>query len=253
MLNDPVFWLMAILSVGAQGLSKGGVIGLGVLGVPLLSLAMPPVQAAAVLLPILILQDWVSLFSYRRSIDRKVLLVPLAGGLAGTALGYALAARVNEGQVRLLVGIIALVFAVNWWIGFLRQRAAKAKPGPIAGIFWGLIAGFTSFVAHAGGPPYQVYSLPQRLPAAQLAGTSAWFFATLNLIKVGPYVMLGQFSGENLRLAAALAPFAIAATLLGVWLVKRIQTDPFYRIIYAILAGVGLILVWQGGRAILGL
>jgi uncharacterized membrane protein YfcA len=253
MLTDPLFWIVATLAVTVVGVSKGGFAGLGVLGTPLLALVMSPVQAAAILLPILVLQDWVSLVSYRRSIDPRVFLVPLLGAIVGTAVGYGLASRVNEGHVRLIVGIVALAFAANWWIGLVQKRAEGPKPGTVSGLFWGSVAGFTSFVSHAGGPPYQIYSLPQRLDRHLLAGTTAWFFAIVNLMKVVPYFLLGQFSHENLLLSAALAPVAVATTLLGVWLVRRVDTERFYRIVYGLLVLVGLNLVWEGGRATLGL
>jgi len=252
MLSDPLFWLVAILAVTVVGVSKGGFAGLGVLGTPLLALVMPPVKAAAILLPILILQDWVSLVSYRRSIDRRVLLVPLAGAVAGTAIGYFTASVVNEALVRLIVGVIALAFAANWWIGVVQKRAAGSKPGDAAGLFWGTVAGFTSFISHAGGPPYQIYSLPQRLDRELLAGTTAWFFAVVNLMKVAPYLMLGQFSRENLTLSVALAPVAIATTILGVWLVRRVDSERFYRIVYALLVLVGVNLIWEGFRGLTG-
>jgi uncharacterized membrane protein YfcA len=252
MLSDPLFWLVAILAVTVVGVSKGGFAGLGVLGTPLLALVMPPVKAAAILLPILILQDWVSLVSYRRSVDKRVLLVPLAGAVAGTAIGYFTASVVNEALVRLIVGVIALAFAANWWIGVVQKRAAAAKPGDAAGLFWGTVAGFTSFISHAGGPPYQIYSLPQRLDRELLAGTTAWFFAMVNLMKVAPYLMLGQFSRENLTLSVALAPVAIATTILGVWLVRRVDSERFYRIVYALLVLVGVNLIWEGFRGITG-
>lgn len=253
MLADPVFWLAAILAVGILGISKGGFAGLGVLGVPILATVMSPVRAAAILLPILILQDWVSLVSYRRSLDWRVFLVPLAGALAGTVAGYLTAASVRDGHVRLIVGLIAVVFALQWWIGIVRKRAEGPKPGDVAGVAWGAVAGFTSFVSHAGGPPYQIYSLPQRLAPAELAGTTAWFFAMLNLMKVPPYFVLGQFSRDNLVVSAALAPVAIATTLFGVWLVRRVDAARFYRIIYGLLLVVGLNLVWEGGRSTFGL
>jgi uncharacterized protein len=253
MLSDPLFWLVAVLAVTVVGVSKGGFAGLGVLGTPLLALVMPPVKAAAILLPILILQDWVSLVSYRRSVDKRVLLVPLAGAVAGTAIGYFTASVVNEALVRLIVGVIALAFAANWWIGVVQKRAAGGKPGDAAGLFWGTVAGFTSFISHAGGPPYQIYSLPQRLDRELLAGTTAWFFALVNIMKVAPYLMLGQFSRENLTLSVALAPVAIATTILGVWLVRRVDSERFYRIVYALLVLVGVNLIWEGFRGLTGL
>ena len=253
MLTDPLFWLVAILAVTLVGISKGGFAGLGVLGVPLLAVVMPPVQAAAILLPILILQDWVSLYSFRRAIDRRVLLVPLVGALVGTIIAYAAASLIKDGHVRLIVGVIALAFAVNWWVGLVQKKARGPAPGDIAGLFWGLVAGFTSFISHAGGPPYQIYSLPQRLTPEKLAGTTAWFFAIVNLLKVIPYFYLNQFSHENLLVSLALAPVAIVTTLAGVWLVRRVNAMIFYRIVYGFLVIVGLNLIWEGARATFGI
>jgi uncharacterized protein len=253
MLENPLFWVVAILAIATVGVSKGGFAGLGVLGTPILATVMPPVQAAAILLPILVLQDWVSLLSYRRALDWRVFLVPLSGAIVGTLIGYLTASRVNEGHVRLIVGVIALAFALNWWIGVAQKRAEAPRPGDRAGVFWGLVAGFTSFISHAGGPPYQIYSLPQRLDRERLAGTTAWFFAIVNLMKVLPYFWLGQFSRENLTVSLALAPVAVATTLFGVWLVRRIDTARFYKAIYALLVLVGLNLIYEGGRVTLGL
>jgi len=253
MLTDPLFWIVAILAVTLVGISKGGFAGLGVLGVPLLAIVMPPVQAAAVLLPILILQDWVSLISFRRAVDKRVLLLPLAGAVVGTLVGYFAAAWIQDGHIRLIVGIIAVVFSLNWWIGLVQKRADGPPPGDAAGVFWGAVAGFTSFISHAGGPPYQIYSLPQRLGPEKLAGTTAWFFAIVNLLKVPPYFMLHQFSAENLTISAALAPVAVITTLAGVWLVRRVDSLIFYRIVYGMLLLVGLNLIWEGTRSTFGI
>jgi uncharacterized membrane protein YfcA len=251
MLQDPLFWIAAIIAVSIVGIGKGGFVGLGVLGTPILALVMSPVQAAAILLPILCLQDVVTMAAYRGSFDRRILAISLTGAILGTIGGYLLASTVTDAHVRLIVGIVALVFAANWWIGLAQQRASGPKPGPVAGVIWGALAGFTSFVSHAGGPPFQIYVLPQRLEPNVLVGTTAWFFAILNAVKLIPYAALGEFDRVNLTASAALAPVAILSTMAGVWIVRRIETARFYKIVYALLLLVGLKLVYDGLVAIL--
>jgi uncharacterized membrane protein YfcA len=106
-------------------------------------------------------------------------------------------------------------------------------------------------IAHAGGPPFQIYVLPQRLKPAIYIGTNAIFFAVMNLIKVGPYLALGQFSPQNLLASAALFPVAIVSTVAGVWLVRRVPAARFYTIIYLLLLAVGAKLVFDGVKGLL--
>jgi uncharacterized membrane protein YfcA len=113
-------------------------------------------------------------------------------------------------------------------------------------VFWGALAGFTSFVSHAGSPPFQVYVMPQGLPPRLFAGTAVMVFAAINVLKVPPYLALGQFSRENLLAAATLFPLAIGATLAGVWLVRRVPADRFYNLVYALTFLIGVRLVWAG-------
>jgi len=246
MITDPAFYAVAIPAIVLTGLAKGGFLGgLGGLAVPLMSLVISPVQAAGIMLPILIAMDFVGVAAYRREFDRANLVILLPAAIAGIAVGYATAAYVTEAHVRLIVGIVAVVFALDYWIG---RRAASAAPGPdrIKGSLWGLIAGFTSFVSHAGGPPFSVYMLPQRLPNAIYAATGVMFFTVVNLVKVVPYVALGQFNAANLATVAVLLPLAPLAMLAGIWATRRIPQEPFYRIAYASLLVIGLKLVSDG-------
>jgi uncharacterized membrane protein YfcA len=246
MVSDPVFYLAAVPAVIIGGLSKGGFVGLGGIAQPLMALTVPSFQAAAILLPILVMQDWVGVVAYRRFYDGRTLAIMLPGAVLGTVLGTLAATVVSDAYVRLAVGLISIVFSANWWLG-LSKEAAKAKPGGVlSGLFWGAVAGLTSFVSHAGGPPFQVYVLPLKLPRDILVGTTTWFFASMNLIKVIPYFWLGQFTRENLLTSAALLPLAIVATMAGVWLVRRIRTEGFYKVIYALLFLVGVKLLYDG-------
>jgi len=250
MLSDPLFYAFAIPAVVILGLAKGGFAGLGMLAVPMMALSASPVQAASITLPILIVQDFVSVWAFRKAWDRRILLLMVPSATVGVGAGYALAAFVSTAAVELAVGAVSIAFAL------LRLMAPGQAPAAgrssLAGIFWGTIAGFTSQIAHAGGPPFQIYVLPKQLARDTFIGTSALFFAIVNWIKVPAYAALGQFTRENLLTAAALMPLAIASTFAGVWLVRRIAVDRFYTMIYALLLVVGAKLVWDGAAGLMG-
>lgn len=250
-IADPFFYAVAIPAVALMGVAKGGFSGLGLLSMPLLSLAVSPVRAAAIMLPILIIQDMVSVWAYRREFDTRNLAIMLPGAIAGIALGWLMAAHVSDAMVTIVVGVISVAFVLN----SLRKRrieASVAGKGDVGhGLAWGSVSGFTSFIAHAGGPPFQVYVMPQRLEPILFAGTSTMFFAAVNAIKVVPYLALGQFSPANLATSAVLFPLALLSTVAGVWLVKRVDADRFYKIIYALTFLVGLELLWSGFRGLL--
>lgn len=248
LLLDPWFYATAIPAVLLVGLSKGGFGGaVGFVGVPLMALTMPPVQAAAILLPILCLMDVAAVWTWRGVCDRRMLIDMLPGSIAGIGLGWLTAALVTQDMVRLIVGAVAIVFVLRWLYLLLRHGADHAaQPNRIAAAFWGAVAGFTSFVAHVGGPPFQVYALPIRLDPKVLSGTSTLFFAITNAIKLVPYFALGQFDTTNLTASLALAPLAPLATLAGAFLVRRMKPEVFYPFTYATVGLVALKLLWDG-------
>jgi len=120
------------------------------------------------------------------------------------------------------------------------------KPSAASGVFWGVLSGFTSMLAHAGGPPMSVHLLPQKLPKMVFIGTVAVFFAIVNAIKVVPFFFLGEFTHAVLLIAALLMPLAIATNLAGIWLAKRVPEALFYKITYVLMFLVSLALIWQG-------
>jgi len=245
---DLAFFAAMVPAVTLMGLSKGGFAGLGLLSLPLMALVVSPVTAAAIMLPLLIAQDVVTVWSYRREFDRRNLATLAPGALLGILAGYLLAAKVSDAAVGLAVGMISIGFALRRMLGDGKRAPVvkQASWGP--GSFWGLLCGFTSMIAHAGGPPFQIYVMPQKLPPAVFVGTGAIFFAAMNLVKLIPYIALGQFSLQNLTASAALLPVAVAATFAGVWLVRRVPAERFYGIIYWLLLLVGCKLVFDGLR-----
>lgn len=215
-----------------------------------MSLAINPIQAAGIMLPILIVMDIVALSSYRGAGDRSALKILIPAGIVGIAIGGLTANWVSEAAVRLIVGAVALAFALNYWL--VRGEQPAARQSVLKGGFWGAVAGFTSFVSHAGGPPFQMYMLPLKRDPWIFAGTGVLFFAVVNAVKVVPYAWLGQFSAENLWTSAALLPLAPLATLAGVRLVKIVSKTVFYRITYGAVFLVSLKLIWDGVTGVMG-
>jgi uncharacterized membrane protein YfcA len=250
-ITDPLFYAAAVPAVILLGLAKGGFSGLGALSLPLMALVVSPVQAAAITLPILIVQDVVSVWAYRHTWDRRNVVILLLGAISGIVTGYLLAAQVSDAAVKLAVGVISVAFAVRRMVVERRKTPPKPAPADVPrGIFWGWVTGFTSMVAHAGGPPFQIYVMPQRLPRDIFVGTGAVLFALVNWIKVPPYLALGQFTFENMATAGALFPVAIASTWAGVLLVRRVSGQSFYTAVYVLLVLVGIKLVYDGAVAL---
>ncbi|MGL4542567.1 MAG: sulfite exporter TauE/SafE family protein [Polymorphobacter sp.] len=250
MSSEFTFYAVAVAAVIILGLAKGGFTGVGALAVPLFSLVTTPVRAAAIILPILIVQDVVGVWAFRRTFSAPVLKLLLPTAALGVGLGWGLAATVPVAAVELIVGLISVLFGGSRLAQAWQHRATGVPDGPVPGKLYGAIcgvaAGFTSMVAHAGGPPFQLYALRMRLGRDHFIGTSAIFFAATNWVKVPAYAALGQFDRANLAVAAWLLPVAIGSTLAGVWLVRRVPGERFIHIIYALMVLVGARLVFDG-------
>src|SRR6185312_10211512 len=184
-----------------------------------------------------------------REVDWKVYWIVIPGALIGTLVGWLLSARVSEAVVGLAVGVISLIFVLDAWLP-LRKKLEGTPPSRLWGTFWGAIAGFTSFISHTGGPPYQIYAVPLKLPPVVFAGTTAVFFASVNYSKLVPFYFLGQLSVANLELAAALMPVGLLGMAAGVWLVKRVSSKVFYQFAYVLIFILALDLIYEGIRGI---
>lgn len=250
---DPYFWLIAISAVFIVALAKSGLLGsVGLVGVPLLTLVMAPREAAGMMLPVLLAMDTIGVIAYRREVDWGNLKVLLPGAVTGILVGWAVSSKVTDDMVLLAVGVITFVFVLHTVLPWRRNNGGGGASKPW-GVFWGAIAGFTSFVSHTGGPPYQVYVLPQRLTPAVYAGTTVWFFAIVNVIKLIPYYFLGQLSVSSLQLSLTLIPVAIVGMLIGIYLVRRISVELFYRITYVLIFLLSLKLIYDGIRGTFGI
>lgn len=251
MPHDLAFFLAAIPAVMLVGLSKGGLGGaFSLLGVPLLALAVSPMQAAAIFLPILIVMDGVALYAWRLHNDRKTLLLLLPGGILGIGLGWATSNTIPPDAMRLVLGTITVVFAGRYFVnrlkGLSHDDIKASTQSPARAGLWGTIAGYGSFIAHAGGPPFEIYALPLKLDPKTYTGTSVRFFATLNAIKIIPYVALGQLDMGSFTSSLALLPLAFLSTMAGSMIVRRLKPQTFYPLIYGATLLAGIKLFWDG-------
>jgi len=237
---------IAIPAVIMTGLSKGGLGGgLSMLGTPMLALYMAPLQAAAIMLPVMILMDFVGLYTYRRHVEWALLKSLVPAGLLGVGIGSVTATLVPAEAVRILVGSIAIIFGVVEFVRDARKMPARSPKNSTA-IIWGTLSGFTSFISNAGGPPYQAYTVPLRMDKMTFVGTSVVFFTIINLVKMVSYFALGEVTTDNLTISAALIPVAILGVLAGIWAVKKITQTFFYRLTYIAMLIVGTKLLWDG-------
>ncbi len=242
-----VAFLVAIL----VGLSKGGLGGtMAILGVATLSLIIPPVQAAGILLPLLLVMDFIGIWAWWRRWDLRMVATMLPGAVAGVAVGWLTAALVSDAAVRLVIAAIALGYLASYMIARRRRNVTPRPQHAGRATFWAFLSGYGSFVAHSGGPAYQVYAMPLRAAPAIFTGTSTLFFTLVNLVKLIPYAALGQFDTTNLVTSATLMPVAAVATFAGAAIVRRMRAEVFYPIMHALLFLLALKLLWDGLRGL---
>ena len=248
LVADPAFYAVAVPAVLLTGLAKSGVAaGFGALAVPLMALAVPVPQAAAIMLPLLAVMDVIGVASYLKSGDRDLLRLMLPAGLVGTVVGTLLFGLLAPAMVAGLVGVLTLLFLVQRL--FFPPRADAPPPPRWLGALLAMASGFTSFVAHAGGPPLHAYLLPLKLSPVRFAATSAVFFAVINASKWVPYAWLGLIDLRNMATAVVLMPLAPVGVWIGVRIVRRIDPRWFYRLLYAGMLFAGLKLLWDSWAA----
>lgn len=245
MIDDPLFYAVAIPAVLLVAINKTGFAsGLGVLGVPLIALAVPPLRAAAIMLPVLVVMDLFAMWAYRHRWDRANMRIILPAGLVGVGIGWLSAGLLSPHAIKFLVGLVAVAFTLHYW--FAPRQLAPIAPQPVKGYAWSTVAGYTSFLAHSGGPPLSVFLLPQRMAPALLVGTSVVYWGMLNYAKLVPYAALGQFDTRNLLTSLVLLPLAPLGTRIGLWMNRHVAPTWFYRVCYTLTFVIGVKLVWDG-------
>lgn len=238
------YLVLASFAAVLIGMSKGGLPLVGMLSVPVLSLVMSPVKAAVLLLPLFVISDAVGVWLYRKNYSWVNLKILVPAGIAGVLIGWMTAAMISELTIKFLIGLVGVSFCLQTW--FKRGPSDVPKPASLPkGIFWGGVAGFTSFIAHAGGPPFQIFVLPQKLPKAEFAGTATILFAIINLSKILPYQNLSPYTADDFWKVLVLVPFALLGTFLGAYLTKRIADAWFFRLVQTGLFVLSLKLIWD--------
>jgi uncharacterized membrane protein YfcA len=226
------------------GMSKGGLPLVGMMSVPVLSLVMSPVKAAVLLLPLFVISDAVGIWLYRKHYSLINLKILVPAGIAGVLFGWLTAAFISELTIKFLIGLVGVSFCLQTWFKRGQTEAPKAASWP-KGVFWGGVAGFTSFIAHAGGPPFQIFVLPQKLSKAEFAGTATILFAIINLAKIGPYQNLSPYGEADFWRIAGLVPFALLGTFLGAYLTRRIADAWFFKLVQTGLFILSSKLIWD--------
>ena len=245
---SPLFYLSAILVILLTGMDKGGFArGMGTMAVPMLALMIDPRVAAAIMLPILCCMDLITLRAFRGQWDLSLIRVLVPAAIIGIGLGTLSFRYLSVDYIRLLIGALSLYVAAQqlWISAFDDKKNLAPPPSKLMGHIWGVASGFSSFLAHAGGPPLSIYLLPLRLNKTTVVGTSALFFALVNAIKLIPYAWLGQLSFEHLKLSLILLPAAPIGVMLGVYLHQRMSTKTFYSMSYIILGLIGIKLIFE--------
>lgn len=225
-------------------MSKGGLASAAALAVPMLALFMNPIQAAAILLPVFLVTDWVAVWLYRRTFSGRNLAILIPSMFFGILVATIITPWTPESALLLITGLIGLWYVGRSWLGRSPSGAADARVGP--GVFWGTLTGITSFITHSGAPPSQAYLLPQRLPKLEFAGTIALAFAAGNLAKVPGYWALGAFEALDLALTLTLILAGVAGTVAGRWVVGRLDDALYVRVIEVLLLALSLVLVGKG-------
>ena len=244
LITDPFFYAVAIPAVLLLGVSKSGFgAGFGSLAVPLMAMAVTVPQAAAILMPVLLLMDLLGLAAFRRDFDAPLLKFMLPFGLLGTVVGTLLFKVLDSHVVAGVVGVFTLLFLAQRLL--FPPRPDSAPPPRWLGALLTTTAGFTSFIAHAGGPPSNAYVIPLKLRPVLFTGTMAFFFFFINIAKWIPYAWLGLLDGRNLATSLVLLPLAPIGVWAGVRIARRIDQRLFYRFVYLGMLLTGLKLVWD--------
>lgn len=247
LITDPFFYAVAIPAVLLLGVSKSGFgAGFGSLAVPLMALAVTVPQAAAILMPVLLLMDLLGMAAFRKHVDRALLKFLLPAGLSGIVLGALLFRTLDAKVVAGVVGGVTLLFLAQRLL--FPPRADSPPPPRWLGAILTATSGFTSFIAHAGGPPINAYVIPLKLSPVLFTGTMAFFFFFINLSKWVPYAWLGLLDGRNLATSLALLPFAPVGVWVGVRIAHRINPVLFYRLVYTGMFLTGCKLLWDAWR-----
>ena len=246
-ITDPYFYAVTIPAVLLLGVSKSGFgAGFGSLAVPMMALAVTVPEAAAILMPVLLLMDILGMAAFRKDFDLKFLKFLIPCGLVGIVIGALLFKALSAHTVAGIVGVFTLLFLAQRLI--FPPKPDSPPPPKWLGAILTATSGFTSFIAHAGGPPINAYVIPLRLSPVKFTATMAFFFFVINLSKWIPYGLLGLLDMRNMATSLVLLPIAPIGVLVGVRMARKINPVLFYRLVYLGMFLTGVKLVWDAVR-----
>jgi len=242
-MTDEVLLVFAALIVGV---SKGGLASAAAIAVPMLALFMNPVKAAAMLLPVYIVTDWIGVWLYRRDFSKRNVAILVPSILLGVAIATVITPYTPEYALLIFTGLIGLWYCLKVWLASAPTEPQEARIAP--GVFWGTLTGIASFITHSGAPPSQAFLLPQRLPKLTFAGTVAISFAIGNLVKVPAYYAIGQLDDLDWQLVALLSATGVVGTYFGRWLTGKLHDQTYVKVIQMMLFLLSIILLFRGGQ-----
>lgn len=241
-MTEHIVWLL--IAAFMIGLAKGGLSTVGTLAVPFLAIFMNPLEAAALMLPILIVTDWFAVWLYRHEYSGRNIAILVPAAFAGMVIATFIIPFTPESLLLTITGSVGLWYCLRSWIG--KSGSAPPKPASIGpGVFWGMLMGITTFITHSGAPPAQAFLLPQKLPRLVFAGTMAISFAVTNLAKLPGYSALGLFDNIPWALVAGLTGVGITGTAVGRQIVKRLTDSTYIRVIEVLLFILSIVLFWK--------
>lgn len=245
---DLYFFCIAGPAVLFAGISKAGFgSGAAFASATILALVVEPGLALGVMLPLLMLIDAGSLKPYWRKWSARDVRLLVLGGVPGVVLGAAFYRVASPDVLRLLIGGVSVGFVI-WRLSLATGiiRLTRSRLPDWAGVVIGTVAGFTTFVSHAGGPPAAVFLLTRGLSKTQFQATTVMLFWILNIVKFVPYAALGMFTAQTFIANVALAPFALLGTWLGVKAHNLVPERAFFTVTYVLLVLTGSKLIWDG-------
>tara|TARA_B100001123_G_C15298374_1_gene1020107 strand:- start:1282 stop:2019 length:738 start_codon:yes stop_codon:yes gene_type:complete len=241
---DFYFYFTASIGVILFGISKGGFAGpASILAIPIMCLSMSPITAAGILLPILLIMDFIALYFYWEKWDLRNIKIIIPPAIIGIFVGGLTFEFISADIIRIIVGIICVMFII---LSIYQKSNFIFNPSVNKGRIWSLISGYTSCIIHAGGQPLSIYLLPQKLNKTLYVGTMTLSFLVVNLIKLIPYYFLDLLIITNLKISLILSPLAPISILFGYYLHKKFNDEIFFSIIYFLLAISGLKLIYDG-------
>ncbi len=248
---DITLLILVSIAVLITGISKGGFSGaFGIIAVPMISLHVSPIKAAAIMLPVLCIMDIFTVQKFWKKWDADAVKQSIPSAILGIIIGTMMASFVSEPLLKIIIGLVAIGFVINTWLA-ARRKAPKGPLGKLASIFWCALGGFTSFISHAGGPPISVFLLRLNLDKTRFVASAALIFAAINYVKLIPYAWLGQLNTDLLLYSVCFAPIAFVGVQVGAWLHYHINTKLFFKLMYALLMVTGVKLLWDGGSGLI--